>query len=126
MRAIDADALLKKVEGILPWAPYPSKYAQGIRYCMELTTVLIKDAPTIEPEPHWIPCSEKLPEDDVQVLCTDSEGFVYIAWHCDYDVIEKTKCWCDVHYCSLPEDGIIAWMPLPEPYREGHDENSIH
>lgn len=50
MRLIDADTLLKKVEKILPWAPYPSAYAQGIRYCMELMTVLIKDAPTIEPE----------------------------------------------------------------------------
>lgn len=69
-------------------------------------------------QPHWIPCSERLPDDDVQVLCTDSEGFVYIASHCDYDIIEKTKCWCDVHYRSLPEDGIIAWMPLPEPYKE--------
>ena len=70
----------------------------------------------------WIPVTERLPEDDVQVLCTDSEGFVYIAWHCDYDILEKTKCWCDVHYCSLPEDDIIAWMPLPEPYAERREE----
>ena len=82
---------------------------------------LIEALPSAQPQ-HWIPVTERLPEDDVQVLCTDSEGFVYIAWHCDYDILEKTKCWCDVHYCSLPEDDIIAWMPLPEPYAERREE----
>lgn len=142
MRAIDADALLKKVEGILPWAPYPSKYAQGIRYCMELVTVLIEDAPTIEPEPHWIPFKTR--------QLTEEEKEDHPEWDCILD-------------CKLPDDGqrilvsinlkgheevqqdefysddgsyldsgyeigteAVAWMPLPEPYREGHDENSIH
>lgn len=48
-RLIDADALLEKVEKIQPWDPYPSKYAQGIRHCMEVVSLLIQDAPTIDP-----------------------------------------------------------------------------
>lgn len=50
MRTIDADTLLEKVEKIQPWDAYLGKYAQGIRHCMELVSLLIRDAPTIEPE----------------------------------------------------------------------------
>ena len=49
MRPIDADRLLEKVEKIQPWEPYLGKYAQGIRHCMEIVSLFIKDAPTIEP-----------------------------------------------------------------------------
>ena len=49
MRTIDADTLLEKVEKIQPWDAYLGKYAQGIRHCMELVSLLIQDAPTIEP-----------------------------------------------------------------------------
>lgn len=48
-RLIDADMLLEKVEKIQPWDAYLGKYAQGIRHCMELVSLLIQDAPTIEP-----------------------------------------------------------------------------
>ena len=50
MRAICAETLLEKVEKIQPWDAYLGKYAQGIRHCMELVSLLIQDAPTIEPE----------------------------------------------------------------------------
>lgn len=60
MRQIDADTLLEKVAKIHPWEPYPSEYAQGIRHCMELVSLLIKDAPTIEPsaQPEIIRCKD--------------------------------------------------------------------
>ena len=41
-----------------------------------------------EPEPQWIPCSERLPEEEEDFLVTDE---------------------------------VIAWMPLPEPYRKDGD-----
>lgn len=49
MRTIDADALLEKVEKIQPLEPYLGKYAQGIRHCMEIVSLFIRDAPTIDP-----------------------------------------------------------------------------
>ena len=62
MRAIDGDALLGKVEKIQPWEPYLGKYAQGIRHCMEIVSLLIKDAPTIDPptQPDISEYSDKL------------------------------------------------------------------
>ena len=58
----------------------------------------------------WIPCSEMLPERDVDVLVTDRvTGEVTTAHLNDFD-------------CFVFEDGrghgANAWMPLPEPYKE--------
>lgn len=58
-------------------------------------------------EPQWIPCAERLPEDGTY-LCWEWQGFCYVDSFKDgnWETAEKcyTKC--------------IAWMPLPEPYRE--------
>lgn len=79
---------------------------------------IIDSVPPAQPEQRWILCSERLPEDDVEVLITDDSGGVQ---------------WLDIDRMLSYEDGSgrfwmasqnpIAWMPLPEPYQEGeHDE----
>lgn len=74
----------------------------------------------IELEPHWIPCSERLPEENGQYLITikykhvnDSYEDVY-AEHGEW-LDGKWDMFCFGH-CGEVED-IIAWMPLPEPYK---------
>ena len=55
--------------------------------------------PTIDAEPHWIPCSERLPEDG--------------RYLCDYgDCIDFGRVINGEWYVN----GVIAWMPLPKPY----------
>ena len=98
----------------------------------------IKDEPTAEPpaqpEPHWIPCSERLPEYNESVLTWDGYVFCiekripYIRdddgepiegdwWVGDeYDEYESE------YYPNLRDGAAIAWMPLPEPYRGGEEE----
>lgn len=78
----------------------------------------IDDAPTIE-QPHWISCSERLPEKYIgQWLCCTSDGNVMIL---PYDTPgDGTKeCvfykWDDDGYFYQIFD-VIAWAPLPEPY----------
>ena len=84
-------------------------------------TKYIKELPSAQPEKRWIPCSERLP-DDVEigeeyptvVFCT-SDGAVYVG---GYEHYLGGKWW----YMDTWEDeakGVIAWMPLPEPYKEG-------
>jgi len=84
--------------------------------------------PTIEPERktgRWIPCSERLPEEDdykpfsyyedgAILFCTKN-GKVGFGWY-----YESTKEWANEDDHTPGE--VIAWMPLPEPYKEGAQE----
>lgn len=83
----------------------------------------ITDAPTIEPEPHWIPVSERLP---------DGQGFYLVSVGAPYKTVrvyEYKPCeWYENENLWKKEDGsyclnwfVEAWMPLPEPYREEGD-----
>ena len=54
----------------------------------------------------WIPVGERLPEDGKEVLCTDGK-YIYLV---EYDA--------DLDAASGEADGIIAWQPLPKPYKE--------
>lgn len=56
--------------------------------------------------PMWIPCRERLPEEDVWTICQNNAGAMMIG---KYDI---EFGWMFPAYF----DGIVAWMPLPEPY----------
>ena len=66
------------------------------------------------PEPRWIPCSERLP-DDVEIgeeypeviFCT--KDVVYVGF---YEYLGG-KWWAAEDFSV---DGVIAWMPRPKPY----------
>ena len=67
----------------------------------------------------WIPCSERLPEENGQYLITvkyvhvDGYDDIY-AEHGEW-TDGKWDMFCFGH-CGKVEN-IIAWMPLPEPYQ---------
>ena len=70
-------------------------------------------------KPAWIPCSERMPEEEVNVLLT----WTYEDYEPDVLVGHLTKymepCfedWADEYTHEL--ENVPAWMPLPEPYRE--------
>lgn len=60
----------------------------------------------------WIPVSERLPEKDGEYLC-DYNGHIHIG-----QVINKHFR----HYGEIADHLIIAWMPMPEPYKGGDDD----
>ena len=66
-------------------------------------------------EAGWIPCSERLPDVDVEVLATVDWSDVRIAW------LKKGGTWETDEYI-LGNDEILAWMPLPKPYKGGGSE----
>ena len=77
--------------------------------------------PSVHPEPHWIPCSERLPENDdwliVTVLdeCGDTPfRYTDFGWYLDVG-----KCWI---VDSEQRTDVIAWMPLPKPWKEGESD----
>ena len=73
---------------------------------------------TIKPM-EWIPVSERLPKEGKQVLVCNDFGDIYIA---EYETFSDGEGrWCEsVGYRCLY--GIVAWMPLPEPWRGEEDE----
>ena len=66
----------------------------------------------------WIPCSERLPEEFKRVLCCTDMREMFLACVYIFD---------DGNYSFDDEDGmmwegnVVAWMPLPEPYKEDDD-----
>lgn len=62
----------------------------------------------------WIPCSERLPEKKGFYLVTGNNGLVY-KWFFIIDCDEKY--WLSQNPNLKP----IAWMPLPEPYKESEE-----
>lgn len=83
-----------------------------------LVTELFLSLPSAQSEQRWIPCSERLPENDDSVLATTAWGDVTIAERV-YPPINDT-CWF-IHdgNTNATIDDVVAWMPLPEPYTEG-------
>jgi len=82
----------------------------------------IDDMPTIEqPEQRWIPVTERLPEDDTEVVvsCTDDSG--------DSEFSYTTTGW---HFKGLWVVGnersyfVRAWQPLPEPWKGEDNERA--
>lgn len=63
----------------------------------------------------WIPVSKKLPEDGEWALFTDGKVIS----------VERFKLDAENHFFPSGRwfelDKAIAWMPLPEPYKEGGD-----
>ena len=74
----------------------------------------------------WILCKEKLPDSDGYYIvsmklkyCTDPKYWVGVLF---YETEVRTDCcWTLEEYDDgIPYgiDEVLAWMPLPEPYKE--------
>ena len=128
MRAIDGDALIAK---------YGDWYTEEGTEEGYIGTIkgIVDSMPTIEPEPHWIPCSERLPEEDVEVLISyrykEGEGDTS---HIDMDIttygqmyfggnkVGNRKHWRAPFEYFESNYEVVAWMPLPEPYKERRED----
>ena len=64
----------------------------------------------------WIPITERLPEVNQNVLATTKWNEVTIAERLNFG----PECWF-IHEgnTNAHTEDIIAWMPLPEPYKGG-------
>ena len=101
--AINRQALLDAFgfsEKTRKWGGDHSGYNTMMLY--EIQDVIESQPPVNPQEPKWIPVSERLPEKDDLYLINFDDG--------EYDL---------VYFCkgAFSYSGVIAWMPLPEPYK---------
>jgi len=59
--------------------------------------------------PAWIPVSERLPEENQQILSTDGKEF-YLDYYARWEGKDNPPCFCDGLSWA-----VTHWMPLPEP-----------
>ena len=126
-RLIDVDTLMDKINNSVFTADMTTTFA------VNMACRWIENAPTIEPEPHWIPCSEKMPEehewvgtkrfgttisDEVYVTFETSEGERF-AHHINFQNGKLS----DHDQMVFPKCVPIAWMPLPDPWGGKQDES---
>lgn len=113
MRCIDADVLEK--EG---WSLHRTVRVDS--HTMEYQTKPIAKIPTIEPEPQWIPCSEKLPKNRVCVIVCFREWQQYAKRYI-YSIV--TGWYARKH--SVRENVFSEWKADCD-YDEDEDELYIH
>lgn len=90
-------------------ANYPDPCFSDLRKAVDMAIKALE-----QPEPKWISCSERLPEVHKWVLCQCRAGI------CDVLCLSEEREWNNsfaTYMCSF----VLAWMPLPEPYREEGD-----
>ena len=105
--AISRQKMLKYFEGWKNQIKYYHPYAKNFDIPYEEAVQWVKDMPSVnpqEPKTGWIPVNERLPEKDDLYLIYFDDGEYNLAYfsHGAFG------------YC-----GVIAWMPLPEPYKAG-------
>ena len=73
---------------------------------------------TLPSAQQWISVTERLPENDNDVLVTDGTDCAVAYWRTDAQAWDDClHGWCDLYGLD-----VVAWMPLPEAYKE-HDDD---
>ena len=114
---ISRQAILKRIEKIRYGVQMmdDTHRASIIMNGMYLCEEAVRNLPSAQP--HWIPVTERLPEDNTEVFVYLFDNQPYIAWICDGH-------WRTEEFEVERENEPVAWMPLPEPYKERQDDNS--
>lgn len=131
---ISREEAIKAINGL--WVDvgnrHENDYEYGRNQGIDCALDVIEELPSAEAE--WIPCSERLPERNgaylvwmqwtcdeeltVSIINYDADCEMFGEWHELYH--PRTLGYLDSDFDEIK--GVIAWMPLPEPYREESEE----
>ena len=121
------------------------QWSNGFNTALTAVGIDLKKLPSAQPEQRWIPCSERLPEnnDPVNVTWVNHNPEVYYAdikdkpftatahyhngrWYWFSSVTQDYLNEYDVWTPDLVDKDveITAWMPLPEPYMGTRSDTS--
>jgi hypothetical protein len=167
MDLIDRQGVIDHLRSITVATSIGNKYNEGFVDGLDFAVEHLKTMPSVQPEPQWIPVTERLPECEQEVLiCTMKKVYVSrktgMVW-CEEPIITPALYedgtmleinskwrWEDIDYagwdeeedCGIIPEGwwenrhfnpddvynnivdkkVVAWMQLPEPYKENEYE----
>lgn len=112
MRLIDADALIERLrKARLIFDKNEARFESlGIGYAIE---IIEQETPTIS---QWIPCSERLPSKSDMYLCSVNNSYRAVIVMNFYR--DRVDHWEFMNFLPAKNSYVIAWMPLPEAYKE--------
>ena len=76
----------------------------------------IEAIPSADRPQEWIPCSERFPKEEGIYLVT-ATNYIF-----DTDEIVVGTCYFNIEYGFTNNRKILAWMPLPKPWKGADDE----
>ena len=108
-------ALLKDEE-----YPCENDYDEGFMAALDRAIWIVeKYTASAKPKQRWIPCSERLPEDEQEILFSTKTGRVHSGrYHDDHSA---NQWFSHRDRCRAWNNVVNAWMPLPEPYKEAEE-----
>ena len=120
--AIDAVCM-----GILSAATLYGRTDEGMTAKKEILRA-INDLPSAQPEPQWIPCSERLPGEygEYRITWITSLSKKRLIGDAEFEI---TSVWDNEHYRfkgewliddyikNYPDVKVLAWKPIEEPWR---------
>lgn len=105
---IDRQTAIDAVNKLVEW--YKEKWHES-RPTSESVIDVLNDLPSAQSQ--WIPCSERLPDEDSDILVTYAEKDEKRIVPVNYG----RGTWFDcVFNMALNPVGVLAWMPLPKQY----------
>lgn len=77
----------------------------------------IAEQPTIDQYGTWVPCRESKPRKGEKVIISTKTGVITMGYYVDRHPCSFAEGFeCDSLFMLV--GSALAWMPLPEPYRE--------
>ena len=110
MRLIDADYILSALDVFSDKEHGNEHFLFGIETAREI----VKDAPAIEPQPQWIPVTERMPQEH-QIVVGWTKDNPFSCYRAEV-VTWNGKGWVFV-YAQRYVTNVKYWMPLPKPYK---------
>lgn len=139
---ISRQAAIEVIDAVFPVDPMKSEYVQGIACGAALAKTYVEQLPSAQPQdiardiatiienekdmrvvlkqPRWIPCSERLPQENETVLIS-AKYIGHLSQN--YPYVEEGFLTHDGWYSAYGDNysellaKVVAWMPLPEPYK---------
>lgn len=110
--ALEALEKVKKSEETFEWCTDCKEYDHEHYRCNRWNKRIRDTVEELRGSTMWIPCEDMLPEIGQQVLCCNDDGKVFTS------CMNINKAAFDGTYVFGQHWGVIAWMPLPKPYKE--------